>query len=322
MKILITGVAGFIGFSLAENLLKNKSKIIIYGIDNLDDYYSVRYKKKRLSILKKYKNFVYTNIDITNRKKIFNFFKKKKFHQVYHFAAQAGVRYSLTNPKKYLDVNIYGFINILDNLVTNKPDKFIYASSSSVYGDLNKFPLKEKFKLNPKNFYGYTKKLNEEIANYYFRVHKIPSIGLRFFTIFGAWGRPDMFIIKLLNSINQRKSFKLNNSGDHFRDFTSINFVLDILNLIFNKKIFKHEVFNISSGKPIYIKELVKNICGKEDLKFIKNVKKHPADVYKTHGCNKKIKKFLGIKRNFNFKKDLFELISWYKKNKIYNISK
>lgn len=220
MKILITGVAGFIGFSLAENLLKNKKKITIYGIDNLDNYYSVKYKKKRLYILKKYKNFIFKKIDITNRNKIFQYFKNKKFNQVYHFAAQAGVRYSLINPKKYLDVNLYGFINIMDNLVKNKPDKFVYASSSSVYGDLTKFPLKENFILNPKNIYGYTKMLNERIASYYFKVHKIPSIGLRFFTIFGVWGRPDMFIIKLLNSINNRKFFKLNNSGDHYRNLT------------------------------------------------------------------------------------------------------
>tara|TARA_B110000967_G_C18859831_1_gene549268 strand:+ start:142 stop:1107 length:966 start_codon:yes stop_codon:yes gene_type:complete len=321
MKILITGVAGFIGFSLAENLLKNKKKITIYGIDNLDNYYSVKYKKKRLDILKKHKNFIFEKIDITNRNKIFQYFKNKKFNQVYHFAAQAGVRYSLINPKKYLDVNLYGFINIMDNLVKNKPDKFVYASSSSVYGDLTKFPLKENFILNPKNIYGYTKMLNERIASYYFKVHKIPSIGLRFFTIFGVWGRPDMFIIKLLNSINNRKFFKLNNSGDHYRDFTSIKFVLEILNLIIKKKIYNHQVFNISSSKPINIKKLVKTICNKENSKFIKNVKKHPADVYKTHGSNLKIKKYLGIKKNFNFKKDLQELIHWYKKNKIYNIS-
>ena len=203
MKVLITGVAGFIGFSLAQNLLKKKN-IKIYGIDNFDNYYSVKLKKKRISLLKNNKNFYFFKVDITKKKNLSKFFKRNKFEQVYHFAAQAGVRYSLLNPHKYFEVNFIGFLNLLENLILNKPKKLIYASSSSVYGDSSNFPLKEKEILRPKNIYGYTKLLNERVADYYSKIHNINCIGLRFFTVFGPWGRPDMFIIKLLNSIKKK----------------------------------------------------------------------------------------------------------------------
>ena len=322
MKILITGSAGFIGFSLANELLKNKD-IKVYGIDNFDNYYSTKLKKKRISILKKNKNFLFNNIDI-NSKKLNYFFKDKYFDQVFHFAAQAGVRYSLINPRKYLDVNLHGFVNLLENLIIKKPKKFFYASSGSVYGDVNKFPVKENSELNPKNIYGCTKKLNEEIAEYYSKNFKIKSIGLRFFTIFGKWGRPDMFILKLLSYHSQNKIFELNNKGKHYRDFTSINDVLNILKILMKKNIKQHEVFNISSNRPIFVSKLLKMIrISVKNIK-IKNIKKNAADVYKTHGSNIKVLKYCGIKKNdiTDFNKELFDLIDWYKKvekTKIFN---
>ena len=139
-NILITGAAGFIGFNLTNLLLQKGYKI--FGIDNFDNYYSIKIKKKRVNILKRYKNFIFKNIDITNKVKLNNFFKKKKINLIIHFAAQAGVRYSLINPQKYVDVNIHGFLNIIDQTQKNKIKNFIYASSSSVYGDSKKFPLK------------------------------------------------------------------------------------------------------------------------------------------------------------------------------------
>jgi len=320
MKVLITGVAGFIGFSLAQNLLKKKN-IKIYGIDNFDNYYSVKLKKKRISLLKNNKNFYFFKVDITKKKNLSKFFKRNKFEQVYHFAAQAGVRYSLLNPHKYFEVNFIGFLNLLENLILNKPKKLIYASSSSVYGDSSNFPLKEKEILRPKNIYGYTKLLNERVADYYSKIHNINCIGLRFFTVFGPWGRPDMFIIKLLNSIKKKNTFCLNNSGIHYRDFTHISFVLKILNLILTSKFSGHEIFNICSNKPIMIKEITNLLNIKKNTSNIKNIAKHPADVLKTHGSNKKILNFFKIKKNqINFKKDIIDLQKWFNNEKIYKL--
>jgi len=313
MKILITGTAGFIGYSLAKELLKNK-KNKIHGIDNFDSYYSINLKKKRISELKKNINYKFYKIDITTHKLV-DFFKNKKFDQVFHFAAQAGVRYSLINPKKYIDVNLNGFINLLENLVANKPKKFFYASSSSVYGDAKSFPLSEDSVLEPKNIYGYTKKLNEEIADYYSKYFKINCIGMRFFTVFGEWGRPDMFILKLLSYHSVKKTFELNNNGDHYRDFTSIKDVLNILKILIKKKTKNHQVFNICSDRPILVSKLLKSIEKKVGKIKIKNIKRNSADVYKTHGNNKKILKFCALKKKdlTNFDTELEKLISWYK---------
>jgi UDP-glucuronate 4-epimerase len=189
-----------VGFKLAYALLKNK-KNKVYGIDNLNNYYSVKLKKKRIKILKKHKNFIFSKINIIDKTKLKKYFSsRKKFDLVYHFAAQAGVRYSLKNPKIYIDTNIHGFLNICNNLIIKKPNKIIYASSSSVYGDAKNFPIKEEEKLLPKNIYGYTKLINEITAEYYANNFGLNFIGLRFFTIYGQWGRPDMFIMKFLKT--------------------------------------------------------------------------------------------------------------------------
>ena len=310
MNILVTGVAGFIGFSLAESLLKNKV-FKVYGIDNFDNYYSIKLKKERIKILKKYNNFFFEKIDITSNK-IFNFNKNKKFDIVFHFAAQAGVRYSLINPKKYINTNINGFIKLIDSLNKSKIKKIIYASSSSVYGDTNSFPTNEKTQLNPKNIYGYTKVINEELSKYYFENLKIPFIGLRFFTIYGVWGRPDMLILKLLKAHHNNLKFELNNGGDHYRDFTSIDDVIKISLKLIKKKINENIVLNISSNKPIYIKTLIKKIkLHKKNLK-IKVIKRNKADVYKTHGDNKVLSNFIGYKIRRKFDNDLSKLIKWF----------
>lgn len=229
-----------------------------------------------------------------------------------HLAAQAGVRYSLVNPKKYIESNIFGFLNLINCLKAYKVLKFIYASSSSVYGDAKNFPLKETSKLNPKNIYAYSKLINEKIAEFYSKAFKINSIGLRFFTIYGPWGRPDMFILKLLIANKLKKTFNLNNAGNHYRDFTSINDVNIILEKLCKKKIKKSYVFNICSNKPIYIKYLIKLIQKYKGKLKIKNIPKNKADVFKTHGDNKKIMKFLNFKKFSSFEIELKKTIKWF----------
>ena len=316
MKILITGVAGFIGFSLANYLIKKKKNTKVFGIDNYDNYYSISLKKKRIAVLNKSKKFSFSKIDITNNKDLKKYFKNKKFDMVFHFAAQAGVRYSLVNPKKYIDVNIYGFINLINCIKENKINKFIYASSSSVYGESKKFPLEEKGPTSPKNIYGYSKLINEKIADYYSRIYNINSVGLRFFTVFGAWGRPDMFIIKLLSKNRNKKVFQLNNSGIHYRDFTSINDIVDILEKLSRKKIVKHNVFNICANKPIFIKSLIDKLKKYKGTLNIRNIPRNKADVFKTHGDNSKIVKYLKLKKFSKFEDELKETIEWFDSQK------
>lgn len=248
MKILITGVAGFIGFSLANHLLNLNKKIKIYGIDNYDNYYSNRIKKIRVFELKKNKKFKFLKIDICNRTSLLKKLKDKNFNYVVHLAAQAGVRYSAIEPKKYINTNILGFINVLDAVLKNKPKKILYASSSSVYGDSNKLPSIENHTLLPKNIYASSKKINEIIGNFYSRYHNLNIIGLRFFTVYGEWGRPDMFLFKLFKSYFLKKSFRLNNSGKHKRDFTYIKDVVEITKMLMFKKKIKFNIAFIISA--------------------------------------------------------------------------
>ena len=318
MKIFITGVVGFIGYNLAEHLLKNK-KNKVYGIDCFDDYYSVKLKKKRLNILKKKKNFYFSKIDICDYKKFKKYAGEKKFDISINLAAQAGVRYSLVNPKKYLKVNILGFINFLKVLKKNTK-KFFYASSSSVYGESSNFPLNEKEKLNPKNVYGITKKLNEIIAEDFFKKNNTEIIGLRFFTVYGEWGRPDMFFLKLFKSLKTKEVMFVNNFGNHDRDFTYVGDVVRILEKLFKKNINKHEVYNICSNSPISIDNIVQDFKKNWNFK-VKYRSMVKADVLKTHGSNKKILKLLNFKKFTHIDEGVKNSLNWYLKNKIHKIS-
>ena len=321
MRILITGAAGFIGFNFSQYLLKNSNHQII-GLDNLNNYYSIKVKKNRLKKLKKYKKFKFIKLDLKDKNKLKKIFKFN-FDAVYHFAAQAGVRYSLVNPRAYIDSNLVGFFNLIENIKKNNIIKFFYASSSSVYGESNKFPLNELNQIKPVNTYGLTKKNNEEMAEIFFKNSNIKSIGLRFFTVFGEWGRPDMLVYKYLESIfNKKKIFYLNNFGNHTRDFTYIKDVCEILFKFLSKKNYKnHQIFNICSNNPIKITTLLQMIDSNFEKKpQIKKRKFQLADVKKTHGDNVKIKKFINKKNFFNIKEKLNNTCSWYKINwKIYN---
>ena len=216
MRYLITGVAGFIGFHLARKLLKDKINQV-FGLDNLDSYYSIKLKKKRLSILKKYKNFTFIKVDLSNESKMT---RLKIYHAdiIFHLAAQAGVRYTTKNPNKYVSTNTFGFMNFLKYIEINKAKLVFYASSSSVYGDNKKYPVSENFLPKPKNIYAFTKLTNEISAKLFSHLFNKKFIGLRFFTVYGEWGRPDMLIYKYLISAIKKETFYINNYGNDYRD--------------------------------------------------------------------------------------------------------
>ena len=316
-NILVTGCCGFIGFNFIEALLKKDKNTKVYGLDNLDSYYSVKLKKKRLAKLKSYKNFLFFNLNIVNEKKLHNFFYKKNFEYVYHFAAQAGVRYAMINQKKYFDSNVRGFFNLLENLKNTKPKVIFFASSSSVYGDSKKYPSTENELLIPKNMYSLSKKINEQLAETYANQFNIKIIGLRFFTVFGEWGRPDMFLFKYFNSFFNNKLFFLNNSGNHDRDFTYVNDVITVLfKLMSNyKKLKKFDIFNVCSNKPLNLLSVISYFRKINVKPQIKKIELNKADVLKTHGNDAKIRKFIGKISYTPTEIALKKTFEWYRQN-------
>ena len=318
MRILITGTAGFIGFNFSNFLLKKNKKIKIIGLDNLNNYYDVTLKKNRLKQLKFFKNFKFYKVDISNFNFLEKIIKKEKIDIIFNFAAQAGVRYSLLNPKKYNDFNVLGFFNIIELSRKYKIKKIFYASSSSVYGDSKEFPLSENLKLKPKNIYALSKKINEEMAELYSNLYNINMIGLRFFTVYGEWGRPDMFIMKYIIASIKKKIFYLNNYGNHSRDFTYINDVNNILYLLLKKSKIKkkHKVFNICSSSPQKITTILKLLDKNFKKPFIKKLPLQTADVLKTHGSNTEIKKILRFNKFTKINDGIEKLSYWVKNNK------
>ena len=201
----------------------------------------------------------------------------------------------------------------------NNIKKILYASSSSVYGNSNKFPLKENQKINQINIYAVSKMLNEKIAETYSKISNIKFIGLRFFTIYGEYGRPDMFLFKMFKSKKTKKTFYLNNHGNHERDFTYVKDVCFILEKLLSKNIGNNEILNVCSNNPENILKITKLFKSKNKLK-VKQIKKHKADILKTHGDNNRIKRISGFKNFSNFRENIFNLYKWYEKNKIYKL--
>ena len=317
MKILITGIAGFIGFSVAKDLIKNKENLV-YGIDNFDSYYSKKYKEFRIDFFKKKKNFKFIKLDITNKKLLTKFFSKNDFDVVMHFAAQAGVRYSLINPEKYIKVNKNGFKFLLDSMIENNiPKKIIYASSSSVYGNSKKFPTKETQKLSPNNIYAKTKISNEKLAIKYKKKYKLNICGLRFFTVYGEWGRPDMFLFKLLKAYKTKNKFYLNNYGNHLRDFTYIGDIIKILNRLIKLKNFTFDKINVCGSKPVNIKNIFQKFVKEHNFKNFVMIKKNKADVLNTHGDNTLLKKVTKFNNFTTFSVGFKKTKIWYFKNHI-----
>jgi len=315
-KILITGAAGFIGYSLCKKLVDNKNNEVI-GIDNLNTYYPVKLKKERIKELKSKKNFQFFKLDLLEKNKLNDLFKRMKFNIVYNFAAQAGVRYSFENPDSYVNSNIIGFNNILNLIKKFEIKKFFFASSSSVYGDIGPFPKKENSKLNTLNIYSLSKLSNEIIAKSFSKKLSTQIIGLRFFSIYGEWGRPDMLILKYLLAAKKKSNFELFNYGNHYRDFTYIDDAVQIVLKLSKSKIGKKfDIFNICSSKPIKITKILKII---NSLKIKTKVTKkplHAADVLKTYGDNRKVKRIVKNIKFTNYKIGVQNTVKWYKKNR------
>ena len=305
-KILITGSSGFIGFHLS-NRLSNSN--LVLGVDNHNNYYSSSIKKKRLKILLKNKNFSFKKIDLNDKKNLELVFKKFKPEIVYHLAGQPGVLYSFKNPKSY-EVNNTRATNSLCNISKKyKIKKFIFGSSSSVYGDQKKFPITEDSKLKPKNPYAKTKLYSEKIVTKTFKLSKTKFIIFRFFTVYGPFGRPDMFIHKFLNSIKNKEHIYIHNNGLNFRDFTYID---DILKILAKALVIipKNKILNICRSKPIKTTKLVSLISKIYDKDYkIQKTGIVKGEMFKTHGSNKLLKKnFRSIKFtdiNYGLKKTI-----------------
>ncbi|WP_435149224.1 NAD-dependent epimerase/dehydratase family protein [Candidatus Pelagibacter bacterium nBUS_32] len=313
--ILVTGCAGFIGYHLSKKLLKKNIKVI--GIDCLDNYYSKNLKLKRLRLLKKHDKFDFCKIDLKNFKKTYQFLKKKKFNQIIHLAAQPGVRVSLKNPYNTLSQNINGFINILEIARIKKVKKFIYASSSSVYGDSKIYPFNENDKENvPISIYGSSKFTNEILSSAYAKNFKLKCVGLRFFTVYGPLGRPDMAYYSFLDNLRKNKPITVFNKGIMKRDFTYIDDVIKgILDVTKKNTAKNHMVLNIGKGKPDNLMDLVNflqtNYGKKFKIIFSKNI---PAgDIKKTFSNTSKAKKLINWKPTVKLKDGIKRFVEWYK---------
>ncbi len=315
MKILITGCSGFIGFHLSENLLKKKFEV--FGVDNINNYYDIKLKKDRLKILKKNNKFHFYKFDLINKPKLNNIIKKNKIGIIVHLAAQAGVRYSIENPSTYFKNNLEVFFNILEISRINKIKHLIYASTSSVYGDNNNFPLKEiENTSRPLSFYAATKKSNEVMAHSYSNIFKLPCTALRFFTVYGPYGRPDMALFKFTKNIIENKKIELYNNGDHHRDFTYIDDIVSGICSVIkkpSKNKIPFNVFNIGNGNTRKLKDYL--ACIEKKLKKKALIKKLPlqkGDIIKTHSNIKNLKNFSNYKPKIHIEEGIGKFIDWF----------
>ena len=312
--ILITGAAGFIGFHVAKSLLIENKKLIL--IDNFNDYYDINLKKRRINELKKLnKRFVFKKIDISNFNKLSKLFSDYKIEKVLNLAAQAGVRYSIENPKIYFKTNSIGFFNILECSRIFKVKKLVYASTSSVYGSEKKSPLNENFPANdPIQFYAATKGSNELMAKAYSKIYKIKAIGLRYFTVYGPWGRPDMALFKFTKNILEKKPIQVFNHGNHLRDFTYVDDVSRATILALNLNIKNnHEIFNIGKGKSDNLKKYISLIEKILNLKAKKKLLKlQTGDIKSTLACNKKFFLYSKFKPKIKIEDGIRRFIEWY----------
>tara|TARA_B100001057_G_scaffold226392_1_gene226767 strand:- start:4953 stop:5960 length:1008 start_codon:yes stop_codon:yes gene_type:complete len=329
MKILITGSSGFIGFHLSLLLLKKGNQVL--GIDCMNHYYDVKLKKARLNILNKHKNFSFIKIKLEDEIKIKSIFKKFKPKVVIHLAAQAGVRYSIDKPRVYLKSNIDGSFNVIEASYKVNVKHLIMASSSSVYGANPNIPFKEIDKTETQlSIYAATKKANESMAHSYSNIWKIPITMLRFFTVYGPWGRPDMALFKFTKGIIKNTSIDVYNNGKMYRDFTYIDDIVKGIYLLINKAPNKKQIgkykndslsnvapfriLNIGNSNKVlllnFLKEIEKSLKKKSIRKYLPLQK---GDVKKTLSNINLLKSLTRYEPKTNYKKGIKEFIKWYK---------
>ncbi|MBM4055613.1 MAG: NAD-dependent epimerase [Planctomycetes bacterium] len=330
-RILVTGAAGFIGYYVSKKLLA--SGLEVTGIDNINDYYDTALKHERIAQLKNDRNFVFHKLDITEKESLLSLFKKGKYDRVIHLAAQPGVRYSLINPHAYIDSNIVGFINILEGCRQNKVQHLVYASSSSVYGKNTKVPFSEHHNVDhPASLYAATKKANELMAHTYSGIYNIPCTGLRFFTVYGPWGRPDMAYFLFTKAIVEGKPINIFNHGKMKRDFTYIDDIVEGVVKVMMKIPSKnhdwngenpdpatsdapYKVYNIGNNNPVELLrfiEILEDYLGKKAVKNM--LPMQPGDVPATYANVDELIKDVGFKPATPIETGLKRFTEWYKK--------
>lgn len=324
-KVLVTGAAGFIGYYLSERLLKEGVQVV--GYDNLNDYYDTRLKEARLEILNKYDGFTFIKGNLADKDKVMSVFSEHKPEIVVNLAAQAGVRYSITNPEAYMESNMIGFFNILEACRAYPVKHLVYASSSSVYGTNKKVPYSTDDKVdNPVSLYAATKKSNELMAHAYSKLYKIPATGLRFFTVYGPMGRPDMAYFGFTNKLVKGEKIQIFNFGDMKRDFTYVDdIVTGIVNVmkkppVENEDGALYKVYNIGNNKPedlLYFVETLEKCLMKEGI-IDKPAEKEflpmqPGDVYQTYADVDDLIKDFNFKPSTSLEEGLSRFAKWYK---------
>ena len=333
MKILVTGAAGFIGFYVAEGLLSLGNEVV--GIDNLNDYYDVRLKLARLVQLgiigndfvydrpyssKIYPSFRFVKLDLADKQGLPKLFSAERFDHVINLAAQAGVRYSLENPFAYVDSNLVGFVNLLECCRHFPVEHLTYASSSSVYGGNTKTPFSEDDRVDaPVSLYAATKKSNELMASCYSKLYGIPATGLRFFTVYGPWGRPDMAPILFTRAILAGEPIKVFNNGNLMRDFTYIDDIVEGVIKVNGKAPAlsadgrRHKVYNIGCSNPVKLMDFISALeteLGRKAKK--KMLPMQPGDVYQTYADTSLLEKDFGYKPNVQLPEGIHKLIDWW----------
>ena len=333
-SIFVTGAAGFIGFHISKKLISNQIQVI--GFDNLNSYYDLNLKRSRLKEIEKLNNYSkgwqFLKGDLIEKEVLLNHFEKYRPNIVIHLAAQAGVRHSLENPDAYIQSNIVGFNNILECCKKYPVEHFLYASSSSVYGGNHKIPFSEKDAVDhPVSLYAATKRSNELIAHSYSHLFRIPSTSMRFFTVYGPWGRPDMAPMIFTNSIIKKEPIMIFNEGNMSRDFTYIDDVTEVIYRLIKKPPLTsttfdknnpdksissapHRILNIGNGSPIDLMEFI-NIIEKElQIDAIKSFKPmQPGDVVKTFADTTQLQKLIKYKPKTKLVNGLKKFINWYK---------
>ncbi|MEQ6121685.1 NAD-dependent epimerase [Reichenbachiella sp. MALMAid0571] len=330
-NILVTGAAGFIGFHLSKRLCNDGYTVV--GIDNINDYYDVKLKKDRLAILENFENFTFHKIDLNDTNSLDAIFSDIKFDTVINLAAQAGVRYSLENPKAYLDANVNGFVNLIENCRHHNAGHLIFASSSSVYGANTNMPFSAHSNVDhPISLYAATKKANELIAHTYAALFKIPTTGLRFFTAYGPYGRPDMALFLFTKAILEGKPIDVFNNGKMLRDFTYVEDIVEgIVRLIkFPAKpnenwsgenpdpatsFAPYKIYNIGNNNPVelaYFIETIEKCLGKKAIKNYLPIQK--GDVPRTYANVDDLMNDVGYKPSTSLEYGISQFVEWYKK--------